>query len=261
MLLQARGRLTAAQISHELEVSIRTVYRDVQALQWAGVPVLGTAGPTGGIELMQGWRSRLTGLTADEAEALFLTGMPGPAADLGLHAAVSSAQRKIAASLPGELGRRARGAQDRFHFDAVGWYRDPDDAPHLGTVASAVFERRQIAVRYARWREPVEVDRVLDPYGIVLKAGLWYLVAASEGRPPHTYRISQVLQARVLETPSVRPDDFDLAQHWATYSRRLQRATSPVGRPRPAVRQGARVAARSAWACGRRHGRSDQFGA
>ncbi|MEV7524935.1 WYL domain-containing protein [Streptomyces sp. NPDC091371] len=218
LLLQTRGRMTAAELARELEVSVRTVYRDAEALAAAGVPLYGDAGHSGGYQLLAGYRTRLTGLSSGEAEALFLAGMPGPAAELGLGRALSAAQLKLRAALPPELRAQADRMRLRFHLDAPGWYAEHEEAPHLGRVADAVWRGRVIEVRYRRWKEPREVDRRLAPYGLVLKAGRWYLVAGPAGaaqRPgPRTYRVDQIL--RVAETGEVAelPEGFDLAEHW-----------------------------------------------
>ncbi len=215
LLLQTRGRMTAAQLAGELEVSVRTVYRDVDALHAAGVPLYGEAGHAGGYQLLDGYRTRLTGLTENEAESLFLTGLPGPAQELGLGAEVAAAWLKLTASLPPELRDRATRIQQRFHLDAPGWYAEPDETPALAAAADAVWRERRIHIRYHRWRAPTEVTRTLDPYGLVLKAGRWYLVAA--GRRISTYRVSQIRELTVLDEGFPRPVDFDLAAFWQTY--------------------------------------------
>ena len=215
LLLQTRGRMTAAQLAGELEVSVRTVYRDVDALHAAGVPLYGEAGHAGGYRLIEGYRTRLTGLTENEAESLFLTGLPGPAQELGLGAEVAAAWLKLTASLPPELRDRATRIQQRFHLDAPGWYAEPDDTPALAAAADAVWRERRIHVRYHRWRAPTEVTRTLDPYGLVLTAGRWYLVAA--GRRVSTYRVSQIRELTMLDDGFQRPPDFDLAAFWQTY--------------------------------------------
>jgi predicted DNA-binding transcriptional regulator YafY len=214
LLLQARGRLTAAELAAELGVSVRTVYRDVEALHVAGVPLYGAAGHAGGYRLVDGYRTRLTGLTAPEAQSLFLTSLPGPARDLGLGAEVAAAWLKLTASLPPALRDRASVLRERFHLDAAGWYTDADDTPYLAGAADAVWRERKIRVRYRRWAAPQEVTRVLEPYGLVLKAGRWYLVA---GPRPRTYRVSQIRALTVLESAVARPPDFDLAAHWQSY--------------------------------------------
>lgn len=215
LLLQTRGRLTAAQLAAELEVSVRTVYRDVDALHAAGVPLYGEAGHAGGYRLIDGYRTRLTGLTENEAESLFLTGLPGPASELGLGAEVAAAWLKLTASLPPELRDRATRIQQRFHLDAPSWYAEPDDAPALTAAADAVWRERKVHIHYHRWREPTEVTRTVDPYGLVLKAGRWYLVAAS--KRISTYRVSQIRELTVLDESFQRPADFDLAAYWQSY--------------------------------------------
>jgi predicted DNA-binding transcriptional regulator YafY len=212
LYLQARGRTTAAVLARELEVSERTVHRDVEALSAAGVPVYAERGPHGGIQLIDGYRTRLTGLTGDEAEALFLSGIPGPAAELGLGTVVAAARLKVLAALPSELRVRASRLVERFHLDAAGWFHASEEVPQLGVLAEAVWEGRAVEVRYRRGDR--EVDRSLEPFGLVLKAGIWYLVAASEGQV-RTYRVSRVTGASVTDAPVERPADFDLATYWA----------------------------------------------
>ena len=216
MLLQARGRMTAEDLAERLEVSTRTIYRDVESLQAAGIPVYGEAGHAGGYQLLGGFRTGLTGLTTEEAEALFLAGIPGPAADLGLGSVVAAVHRKLMAALPAELRDRARRITDCFHLDVVGWYRDGDRVPFLAAVADAVWSQRPVEVRYRRWQAPQEVTRRLDPYGLVLKGGHWYLVASADERI-RTYRVSQILDLVPLDGTVARPDGFDLAAYWSTY--------------------------------------------
>lgn len=224
LLLQTRGQLTAGELAEQLEVSIRTVYRDVEALSEAGVPVYTERGPHGGIRLVDGYRTRLTGLTADEAEALFLSGLPGPAAELGLGTVVAAARLKVLAALPPELRSRATRLGQRFHLDAPGWFRTTEAAPHLQALANAVWDDRRIRIGYDRGDRSVE--RSLDPLGLVIKGGVWYLVALADGQP-RTYRVSRVLSVALQETRFERPDDFDLATFWtettAAYEARAER--------------------------------------
>ncbi len=215
LLLQTRGRMTAAELAAELEVSVRTIYRDAESLSAAGVPLYGDAGPDGGYRLVEGYRTRLTGLTEREAESLFLAGLPGPAAELGLGPVVAAAQLKLLAALPPQLRDRAGRGSGRFHLDAPGWYHDTEDVPHLAAAADAVWNERVLRVRYRRWREPREISRDLRPYGLVLKGGRWYLVAEGEQRVS-TYRVSQVLELDATGERFTRPADFDLAAHWRT---------------------------------------------
>ncbi|KAB1149797.1 YafY family transcriptional regulator [Streptomyces luteolifulvus] len=216
LLLQTHHRMTAAQLAEQLEVSVRTVYRDMEALSAAGVPLYGDAGHDGGYRLLDGFRTRLTGLTSGEAEALFLAGAPGAAAELGLGPVLAAAQLKVRAALPAELRSHADRISGRFHLDAPGWYVEADEAPYLSTVADAVWNDRILYAIYRRWREPTDVERRLEPYGLVLKAGRWYVVA---GPGPRTYRVDQILELTVSDEKFTRPDDFDLAGYWAAYQR------------------------------------------
>ncbi|RKN44828.1 helix-turn-helix transcriptional regulator [Streptomyces hoynatensis] len=221
LLLQNRGRLTAPQLAAELEVSVRTVYRDVEALAASGVPVVADRGPSGGYRLLDGYRTRLTGLTGEEAESLSLAGMPSAAAELGLGSDLAAARLKLQAALPAELSARVLRVQERFHLDAPAWFRDAEPVPHLALVAAAVWEGRRLRVHYRSWRG--EARRELDPLGLVLKGGIWYLVAAAGGEV-RTYRVSRLLGAEALDEAAERPAGFDLAAHWAESARRLESA-------------------------------------
>jgi predicted DNA-binding transcriptional regulator YafY len=224
MLLQARGRMTAQQLAGELEVSVRTIYRDMESLSSAGVPVYADRGPDGGYQLLDGYRTRLTGLTSAEAAALFLSGLPGPAAELGLGGLLADAQLKLLAALPPEPSTQAARIRERFHLDAPGWMTDPEEVPFLSAVADAVWEARRIWIRYLRWKQPREVERTLDPLGLVNKAGHWYLVARDPAAPagdpagaPRVYRAARILELRQLPEEAQRPDGFDLAAFWRDY--------------------------------------------
>src|SRR6478672_5135687 len=174
LLLQTRGLMTAEQLARELEVSVRTIYRDVEALSEAGVPIYADRGPLGGIRLVDGYRTRLTGLTTQEAEALFLSGLPGPAAALGLGTVVTAARLKVMAALPPELRSRASRLVERFHLDVTGWFHTADPVPFLSTVAEAVWDARRVEIDYERGDRVVR--RTLGPLGLVLKGGVWYVV-------------------------------------------------------------------------------------
>lgn len=215
LLLQTHGRLTAQELAKELEVSVRTVYRDVESLGAAGVPLYADRGPAGGYQLLDGYRTRLTGLTSGEAESIFLAGIPGPAAELGLGTVLAGAQLKLLAALPPELRSHARRIKERFHLDAPGWFHEGDDLPHLAAVADAVWNQRTLHVRYRRWGG--EVDRTLDPLGLVLKAGVWYLVAGVSGQV-RTYRVSRILELETLNHRFERPEEFDLAGYWRSWT-------------------------------------------
>jgi predicted DNA-binding transcriptional regulator YafY len=220
LLLQNRGQLTAAEIARELEVSERTVYRDVEALSAAGVPIYAERGPHGGVRLVDGYRTRLTGMTEDEAGALFLSGLPGPAAELGLGAVITAARLKVLAALPTELRARATRLVERFYLDAAGWFRAGEAVPHLPALAEAVWESRRVRVLYDRGDEIAE--RVLEPLGLVLKAGTWYLVARRDG-DVRTYRVARVEEATLLDDRFERPTRFDLASYWLESSAAYER--------------------------------------
>ncbi|MER5728408.1 transcriptional regulator [Streptomyces sp. NPDC002138] len=221
LMLQNRGLMTAPELAAALEVSVRTVYRDVEALAASGVPVLAERGPSGGFRLMDGYRTRLTGLTDAEAGSLFLTGAPGPANDLGLGAELATAQLKLQAALPAALADRTRRVQDRFHLDAPAWFRDADPVPHLAALAHAVWEQRAVRTHYRRWRG--EIHRDLHPLGLVLKAGIWYVVALGEGSV-RTYRVARFLAVETLAETFERPTGFALAAYWEHSSRRMEAA-------------------------------------
>lgn len=211
MLLQTRGRMTAEALAGEVEVSVRTIYRDIDELSAAGVPVYGDRGPTGGFALLDGYRTRLTGLTAEEARSVLLAGLPGAAAQLGLAEALTNARLKLLAALPEEGRQAARALGARFHLDPIPWFRAPEPAPLIPELARAVWEQRRIDIRYRR--APAPVDRRLEPLGLILKAGVWYL-AARAGGSVRTYRVGQVMELTVLEEGFEPDPAFDLAEHW-----------------------------------------------
>jgi predicted DNA-binding transcriptional regulator YafY len=225
LLLQSRGRITAAVLAEELEVSERTIHRDVDALSAAGVPIYAERGPHGGIQLVDGYRTRLTGLTGDEAEALFLSGLPGPAAELGLGTVVAAARLKVLASLPTELRARASRLVERFHLDAAGWFQAGETVPHLAALAEAVWEAKRMRIRYRRGDAAVE--RVIEPLGLVLKAGIWYVVALTDG-DVRTYRARRILDAEPTGESFERPAGFDLGSHWSESIAAYERGTPRV---------------------------------
>jgi predicted DNA-binding transcriptional regulator YafY len=222
LLLQTRGGMTAAELARELEVSERTIHRDVDALSASGVPIFAERGPHGGIRLVEGYRTRLTGMTPDEAEALFLSGLPGPAAELGLGTVVAAARLKVLAALPTELRGRATRLIERFHLDASGWFHADEPVPHLAAISEAVWQTRRIELVYDRGDRVV--TRTTDPLGLVLKAGVWYLVARTDGQL-RTYRISRVVDVHAGDERCERPEGFDLAAYWIESSAAYERDT------------------------------------
>lgn len=214
LVLQRRGQVTAADLAEELEVSVRTIYRDIEALGMAGVPIVTESGPGGGVSLIGGYETKLTGLSGDEATAIGLAGVPGAAAELGLGSVLVAAQAKVDAALPPELRSRAVRVRERFLVDAPGWFQRPAPVPMLPALSAAVWDGRAVELRYER-KDKV-VRRRVDPLGLVLKGAAWYLVAAAH-RPAglRSFRIDRVRAVSALDRPIERPDGFDLAVAWA----------------------------------------------
>lgn len=228
MLLQARGRMTAAALAQAMEVSERTILRDIDALSAAGVPLWGERGRLGGFQLREGWSTRLTGMTEAEASALLLAGLPGPATELGLGAAAASARLKMIASLPSAWREQADRVGERLHIDPIDWYRAADTPRFLREVAAAVWEARRLGVRYESWRGAGW--RELEPLGLVLKAGAWYLLARKTGQAAaRTYRLASILELKTRARTFRRPRGFDLARAWQESSARFEATLRPLG--------------------------------
>ncbi|TVT60571.1 YafY family transcriptional regulator [Amycolatopsis rhizosphaerae] len=219
-VLQSRRSATIAELAKALGVSERTMHRDVAALQASGVPLWTEPGRYGGVRLVEGWRTRLDGLTSREAVAIFAMGVPRALAELGLGTAMSAAHAKLSATLPAPLREQAQHLAQRFHLDAPGWFRREDDAEHLAAVARAVWEQRRVRVTYGRGDRTVE--RVLEPLGLVLKAGVWYLVAAV-GEEVRTYRAGRIEAVEELDERFDRPPGFELVSWWERSSARFER--------------------------------------
>lgn len=222
--LQAKGRVTAPELAEACEVSVRTIYRDIDALAASGVPVYADRGADGGYRLLDGYRVRLNGLSQSEAGALFLAGLPGPAAALGLDAAMIAAQNKLMAALPANLREDAGRMRERFHLDAPGWFGEAEEPKHLRTIAGAALRGMFIKIRYQSWR--AEKQRRVAPLGLVLKSGSWYFAGQVDGSV-RTYRIARVLDCTALDDRFDRPTDFDLAAYWQDATLRLEAEMHP----------------------------------
>jgi predicted DNA-binding transcriptional regulator YafY len=214
---------------------VRTIHRDAEALREAGIPVRGERGPAGGYRLPGGHRTRLTGLSATEAEALFVAAPPD---DLGLGAVVADAQLKLLASLPPELRLRARRAEALFHVDRDRWFAPAAPQPHLPVIAAALWHGNRLRLRH-RGR-----DRIVDPLGLVAKGQAWYLVT---GTPSglRTFGVARVQDAEELDEAAERPEGFDLATAWASWSKAFE-ASLPLRTVRVRVAPGALGALRRA---------------
>lgn len=217
LLLENGEHTTAADLADQLGVSVRTIHRDLDALAQAGVPVYTERGRGGGCRLMEGYRGRLAGITAAEADALFFSGMPATAAELGIESLVATAQLKVRASLPRPVRTAAMLAEERFHIDPPGWFRTRmPDHPQLQGVAAAVWTDHRLTIRY----QPANGNpstRDIEPLGLVLKAGLWYLVAGTaEGL--RVYRVSRIGEIVPSADTFQRSRDFDLAAFWREWA-------------------------------------------
>lgn len=247
LLLQARGRMTARALADEFEVSVRTIYRDIDDLSASGVPVYADRGRDGGFQLLEGYTTRLTGMTPAEAESLFLSGLEGPAAELGLGESTAAARLKLLAALPSARRADASRVATRFHLDPIDWYRAASDLAFLPQLAAAVWGAERIRVRYESWNAITE--RALSPLGLVLKGGIWYLVATGSS-VPRTYRVDAIRALEATGETFERPVDFDLATHWAASVRAFEAGLyqgtatirlSPIGMERLSVLAAAAV--------------------
>lgn len=221
LLLQTRGRVPARELAERLEVSVRTIYRDVDALSASGVPVYAERGRHGGIELLAGFRTDVTGLTADESRALFILAAQGAHAALGLDAALGSALRKVMAALPAPHRPAAEVTSRRILVDATRWKSGPQRAVDLEALQGAVFADRRLRLRYRHSGEREPNTYTVDPYGLVAKAGTWYLVADRRGRP-RLFRADRVHSARVLDDPVRRRPGVELADVWEVLRRQVE---------------------------------------
>lgn len=239
LLLQSRGRLTADELASELEVSVRTIYRDLDALSAAGVPVCTDRGPGGGCTLLDNYRTQLTGLHEEEVRALFMAAAPAALAELGLGAELKTALLKLLAALPSERQADEQWARQRVLLDWEAWPENDADAPspevlpptHLQTLQQAIRRDRRARISYRRessfYRR--QFSRLVDPYGLVAKAGRWHLVCAADGRV-RVYALSELLAVEETEATFVRPADFNLEAFWQQWraQRRAEQGRFPV---------------------------------
>ena len=234
LLLQTNRRLTAGELARRLGVSPRTIYRDMDALSAAGVPVVAERGSAGGWALLDDYRTDLTGLTEAESRALFLAAPARPLADLGLGQAAEAALIKLLAALPAMTRHAAEYARQRIYVDTAGWRQAEEPLTALPVLQDAVWRERTVRLAYCRG-DGTTVERLVDPLGLVAKGRIWYLVAAVEGEL-RTYRVSRVLEATPTEEPCARPTDFDLAAYW-------ERSSADFRAARPHYRVTVRAAA------------------
>jgi predicted DNA-binding transcriptional regulator YafY len=212
LLLQVHRKMTARELARRLEVSERTIHRDMEALGMAGVPVTAERGAGGGWMLLEEYRTNLTGLNEAEIQALFLAKPSRLLADLGLAKAGEAALIKLLAAIPSVHRRGAEDLRQRMHVDSAGWRQSEEAVPALRTLREAVWQGRKLRLTYQRG-DGATVEREVDPLGLVAKGSVWYLIAAVDGEP-RSYRASRVQEAAPLDAPSIRPEGFDLAAYW-----------------------------------------------
>lgn len=212
MILQSRGRQTAKDLADELEVSERTIYRDVIALSTAGVPVYSERGPGGGIKLIESYRTNLTGLNPDEVRALFMLTIPAHVAELGIGKELRGALLKLSAALPVTLQQAEWNVRQRIFIDSEWWHPIEEPIPHLKSIHQAVWEDRLLKLEI-RYEYDVQLERVIEPYGLVSKGGVWYLVWRYEGYYG-VHRLSSINDVYLLGDTFERQADFDLAGYW-----------------------------------------------
>jgi predicted DNA-binding transcriptional regulator YafY len=212
MLLQTRRQMTAEELANELEVSKRTIYRDIDALSVAGVPVYANGGPGGGYALLDSYRTTLTGLNEGEIQALFMLTIPSPISDLGVSQQLKAAVLKLTSTLASDPHQHADYLRQRLHLDAASWFQIDEPVPHLKVVQEAVWQDRQLVLSY-RHRNGTVSERTVSPYGLVAKASIWYLVAATD-HGMRVYRVSRIEAVQMSQTHFARPQDFDLAKFW-----------------------------------------------
>ncbi|HYT29038.1 MAG TPA: YafY family protein [Ktedonobacteraceae bacterium] len=229
LLLQTRGRVTAQSLARRLEVSERTVYRDLEALSMAGVPVYGERGPGGGWSLLEDYRTNLTRLTEAEVNTLFMSGMAGPLEDLGLGKAREDALLKLLAALPSVYRRNAEMARQRIHLDATGWFHHDEPVPYLPLIQEAIWNDRRLRLTYQRGSDHTLGERLVNPFGLVAKASVWYLVCttAESGGEMRVYRVSRIQSAELTDEHFEWPDTFDLVAFWNEWSATFEKSLYP----------------------------------
>lgn len=221
MLLQTRGQMSAGQLAEELQVSERTIYRDVVALSASGVPVYALRGPGGGVRLIEEYRTTLTGLTPEETRALFMMSIPAPLMQLGMGEKFRGALLKLSASLPQARRADEVRTRQRIHLDSSWWFQSGQEIPCLQTIQQALWQDRCLRIK-VRWEFfSTEFEQESEPYGLVAKANVWYLVYG-RGGTPHVTRVSQVVEAALLPKSFVRPSDFDLKTFWEAWCREYE---------------------------------------
>ena len=221
MLLQTRGQMSARDLAEELEVSERTIYRDITALSASGIPVYALRGPGGGVRLIEEYRTTLTGLTPDETRALFMMNIPAPLAQLGMDEKFKGALLKLSASLPDTRRAEEERTRQRILLDSSWWFQSEQDVPCLQTIQQALWQDRCLRIK-VRWEFfNTEFEQEAEPYGLVAKANIWYLVHG-RGGTPHVTRVSQIVEAEITSGNFTRPPEFQLEAFWENWCREYE---------------------------------------
>jgi predicted DNA-binding transcriptional regulator YafY len=215
LLLQTQGQMTAADLARALAVSERTIYRDLDALGMAGIPVVVRGGVGGGCALPDHYRTSLTGVSPADIGAVLMASTLKPMADLGLEKKVQTALHKLIATLPATERQMATQNRQKLHLDPASWFRRAESVPFLAILQEAVWSEKLVELIYQR-SDGTARERLFAPYGLVAKAGVWYVVGRAE-EELRVYRVTRVQKAALLETPFTRPFDFDLASFWAEW--------------------------------------------
>jgi predicted DNA-binding transcriptional regulator YafY len=223
LLLQARGRVTAEEVATELGVSRRTVYRDLAALAEGGVPIQTDRGAGGGIQLHPRYQVGLTGLSARDAETLFTVSVPTIARQLGIERSLSAARQKLVGAAASGGRKRYR---ERIHLDLSSWFRDAQEVPALRPLVDAIWSERAVEIRYRRYGGESR-SHVVNPLGLVVKGGTWYLVADRSGET-RVFRVSRVEHVSSPGDSFVPPADFDLAAFWARWAAEFESSRPQV---------------------------------
>lgn len=222
LLLQRRKLVTINELARRLEVSSRTVHRDLEALGAAGIPIYSQPGRGGGVGMLESYRTDLTGLSLGEAELLPLLGLGDALSAMGLRSSLAQTETKILAALPEAQRERAEDMRRRIHVDLGAWWHGTEVVEEMATMTQAVFTSQRVRVSYARPGAAEPVARTLDPLGLVLKAGVWYLIASASGSEPRTYRASRVVTIELTGEHFTPPPDFDLASFWSTRAQEFE---------------------------------------
>jgi predicted DNA-binding transcriptional regulator YafY len=224
MLLQTRERMTAEELSQELEVSPRTIYRDITALNIAGIPIYSDRGPGGGIALLESYRTSLTGMSEDEAKALFMMSIPQALVDLGYSQKLKSALLKLAVAMPAGQQMMQAHTQQRIYLDSTPWTQKDEPAPHIGIIHHAVWQDKLVRLVY-QGNFDTQIEAEIAPLGLVAKMNTWYLVGMDRGYV-RVIKIEDILRVDILDQVFTRDKDFNLATFWKEWCKASQERRS-----------------------------------